>query len=388
MSDDKPHTKTQPETAVAQGLHYNDPATGSVMPPIYPASTYARDADNALINSAHSYSRDQNPTYALPESMLAHLERGASALLFSSGMAAATAVFRALKPGDHVVIPKVMYWGLRQWLVEFADTWGLSIDVFDASDPDTLATAIRAGETKLVWIETPSNPLWEITDIRRAAKLAHAAGALLAADSTVATPVHTQPITLGADLVMHSATKSLNGHSDVVAGALVAADDASPLWLRIVKERGESGAIPGPFEAWLLQRGMRTLFVRVERASANAQKIAEHFDQYAEVSKVLYPGLVHSPGYDVACRQMQGGFGAMLSLCVRGGEDAALRAIGRCRVFTRATSLGGVESLIEHRASIEGVDSPIPRDLLRLSVGIENVSDLIADLEYALSSNA
>lgn len=384
MSNQAKDAKVRVETAIAQGLHYSDPHTGAVMPPIHPATTYARDAGHELINPAHGYSRDQNPTYLLAESMLARLEGGREALLFASGMAAATAVFRALKPGDHVVVPKVMYWGLRHWAADFCNTWGIALSEFDANDDDALAAAIRPGETRLVWVETPSNPLWEITDIAAAAELAHAAGASLAVDSTVATPVHTRPLTLGADIVMHSATKSLNGHSDVLAGALVVREPDA-LWARIAHERGEGGAVAGPFEAWLLQRGMRTLFVRVERASANALAIARHFDGHPAVSRVLYPGLPSAPRHAVACRQMQGGFGAMLSLRVAAGEQAALAACGRCRVFTRATSLGGVESLIEHRASIEGSGTPAPPDLLRLSVGIEAVDDLIEDLEQALS---
>lgn len=383
MADTKSNPKVSPETQVAQGLHYMDPATGSVMPPIYPASTYARDVNHELINPAHSYSRDQNPTYDLPQAMLARLEGGADALLFSSGMAAATAVFRALRPGDHVVVPTVMYWGLRNWLLDFADTWQIGVNQYDATDETALAAAIKPGKTRLVWVETPTNPLWEVTDIAAAAKLAHAAGALLGVDSTVATPVHTRPIELGADIVMHSATKSLNGHSDVVAGALIAARHDA-FWERVCKERGESGAIPGPFEAWLLQRGMRTLFVRVQRASSNALNIAQHFEHHAAITAVLYPGLPGAEGHAVACKQMQNGFGAMLSIRINGGRAQAIKVAGRLNVFTRATSLGGVESLVEHRASIEGADSPVPDDLLRLSIGIENVDDLIADLEQAL----
>ena len=375
------------ETLIAQGLHFEDAATGGVMPPIHMATTYARNADYSLVNPAHEYSRDGNPTYVLAERMLAALEGAEQALLFASGMAAATAVFRALRPGDHVVIPTIMYWGLRNWLIGFCKTWGVRLTQFDATVPGALADAVEPGVTKLVWIETPSNPLWDITDIAAAADIAHAAGARLAVDSTVATPVHTQPLALGADLVMHSATKSLNGHSDVMAGAL-ACRQADDFWQRIAHERMEGGAIAGAVEAWLLQRGMRTLFVRVRQASANALAIARHFEDHALIERVRYPGLASSPGHAVAARQMRDGFGAMLSLQVRGGRDTALAVAAHCRLFIRATSLGGVESLIEHRASIEGADSPIPANLLRLSVGIERVDDLVADLEQALAAGA
>ncbi|MEM7611314.1 MAG: PLP-dependent aspartate aminotransferase family protein [Pseudomonadota bacterium] len=385
MPETKSQSRLAAETRIAQGLHYSDPETGAVMPPIHPATTFARDREHELVNPAHSYTRADNPTYALAEAMIAELELAEQALLFSSGMAAATAVFRALKHGDHVVVPEVMYWGLRHWLNAFEHDWGLQVSRFDARQPDSLAQAIRAGETRIVWIETPCNPLWDVTDIRAAAELAHAAGAQLAVDSTVATPVHTQPLALGADIVMHSATKSLNGHSDVLAGAL-ACRQRNALWQRIVRQRGEDGAIPSAFDAWLLQRGLRTLFVRVREASANAARIASHFEGHPKVAQVLYPGLPSSAGYEIACAQMQGGFGAMLSLCVHGDRRTAIAVAGRCNVFTRATSLGGVESLVEHRASIEGEDSPVPGNLLRFSIGIERVDDLIADIEQALQA--
>ncbi|MEO0576244.1 MAG: PLP-dependent aspartate aminotransferase family protein [Pseudomonadota bacterium] len=372
------------ETDIAQGMHFIDDVTGAVMPPIHPATTFARDADNALINEAHSYTRDQNPTYVVAEQMLARLEGAADARLFASGMAAATAVFRALNPGDGVVIPAVMYWGLRNWLIEFCEQWGLVLTQFDATQPDALRVAVVSAKPRLVWIETPTNPTWDIIDIEWAAQCAHDHGALLAVDSTVATPVHTQPLALGADIVMHSATKALNGHSDVLAGALACSDADNTLWQRIVKERGESGALPGPFEAWLLQRGMRTLFLRVQRASATALMLAEQLQGHPAVAAVHYPGLASHPGHAVATRQMDGGYSSMLSIEIVGGAQAALRVSGALNLFSRATSLGGVESLVEHRASIEGPDSPIPANLLRLSVGIERPEDLLADLRQAL----
>ena len=373
----------KPETLAAQALHRIDPQTGGLVPPIQPSTTYARDADYRLVVEGMSYSRDENPTYEVAEALLATLEGGPAARLFASGKAAAAAVLQALQPGDHVVAPRVMYWGLRNFLVDFAETWGLGLDLFDAADPASLAEAVAPGRTKLVWIETPSNPTWDVIDIAAAAAVARQAGARLAVDSTVATPVLTRPLALGADLVMHSATKYLNGHGDVVAGALVTAAD-DEFWARVCRNRSDYGAVLGPFEAWLLLRGLRTLYLRVPRASESALTVARHFEGLPERCAVLYPGLESHPGHDAARRQMTGGFGGMLSLRVAGGAAAALEVAKRCRVFQRATSLGGVESLIEHRATIEGPKSPIPDDLLRLSIGIEHPDDLIADLEQAL----
>jgi cystathionine gamma-synthase len=372
-----------PETDTAQGLHYIDPQTGSVVPAIMPSTTFARDEKYELISPQHSYGRDENPSYQMAEDLLSRLEGATDALLFSSGMAAGAAVLQSLRPGDHVVIPAVMYWGLRNWMLDFCDRWGIELDRFDPSDPDDLAGKVQADRTSLVWIETPCNPTWDVIDIELAAEVAHSAGAKLAVDSTVATPVLTRPIELGADIVMHSATKYLNGHGDVVAGALATARE-DELWERIRQQRAETGAIPGSFEAWLLQRGMRTLFLRVRNASQSAMAIAEYFSDHPRLEKVLYPGLPTHHGHVIAKKQMCGGFGGMLSFCVNGDESDALRFVSRCEVFIRATSLGGVESLIEHRYSIEGPKSPIPPNLVRISVGAEAVSDLIEDLEQAL----
>lgn len=377
---DPKHVK--PASAAAQALGLVDEKTRAISPALHTATTYLRDEDNQF-RSGRVYARADNPTFEPAEALLTHLEHGAGALLFSSGMAAATTVFMALKPGDHVVAPRIMYWALRHWLLGHATEWGLKVDLVDASDPAEIARAVQPGKTRLVWIETPANPTWIITDIAAAAEIAHRAGARLAVDSTTASPVLTQPIALGADLVMHSATKYLNGHSDVVAGALVTARD-DDFWQRIKGDRKNGGAIPGAFEAWLLLRGMRTLFVRVPAACQGAQKIAEHFAAHPKIAAVLYPGLPSAPGHAIAARQMQGGFGGMLSLRVKGGGAAAIAVAARVQLWVRATSLGGVESLIEHRASVEGTNSPTPVDLLRLSVGIEDAGDLIADLEQAL----
>lgn len=372
-----------PETYTAQGMHYIDPLTGSVVPPVTPSTTFARGEDYQLISSGYSYARDQNPSYRTAEDLLMHLEGGADSLLFSSGMAAAAAVVQSLRPGDHIVIPKVMYWGLRNWMVDFCSHWNIDLEQYDLADPADLANRIIAGRTALVWIETPCNPTWDVVDIEMAAALAHDAGARLAIDSTVATPVLTRPIEFGADIVMHSATKYLNGHADVVAGALITARK-DEFWQRICEVRSSIGAIPGSFEAWLLQRGMRTLFLRMRNACVSAMTIARHFDNHPMIAQVLYPGLESHAGHEIAKKQMSGGFGGMLSLRIKGGQDAALQMVRKCKVFIRATSLGGVESLIEHRYSIEGARSPIPKDLVRLSVGAESIDDLIADLEQAL----
>ena len=370
-----------PETLAAQAMGHVDGATGALIPPIYLTSTFERAPDLSY-PASYTYSRDGNPTYAGGQELLARLEGGAACLLFASGMAAMAAVFTALPPGSHVLIPEVFYHGGRSWLQQWAQPWGLRIDTFASDRPDTLARALRQDETRLVFVETPANPSWIVADIARIAELTHAAGARLVVDSTAATPVLTRPLELGADLVMHSATKFLNGHTDLVAGALVTAT-CDGYWQRIATQRKQFGAVLGPMEAWLLVRGMRTLYLRVQRASDNALTLARHLSQHPGVRQVLYPGLVGHPGHHVAKRQMHGGFGPMMSVCVRGGRDAAVAVQARLRVFKRATSLGGVESLVEHRKSVEP-ESPIPDDLLRLSIGIERVDDLIADFERAL----
>ena len=301
-------------------------------------------------------------------------------MVFGSGMAAATCVFLSLVPGDHVIAPRVMYWALRDWLARHSH---LEVSFVDA-ELSAFEQALIPGRTRLVWIETPANPMWNITDIEAVSTLAHQAGARVAVDSTVATPVFTRPLALGADLVMHSATKYLNGHSDVVAGALVARE-ADAHWQKLKALRVQLGVIPGPFECYLLVRGMRTLFPRVRLAAASALALALKLTGHSNIAQVLYPGLPEFPGHEVAARQMRGGFSAMLSIRVSGGEAAAIATAAKVRLWKRATSLGGVESLVEHRASVEGPDSPCPRDLLRLSVGIESVDDLYADLAQALA---
>jgi len=377
-----PRTNLNPETIAAQGLGWIDAETGAVVPPIHSATTYARDEGYELIGG-RSYARPDNPTVEQPEQLLAALEGGEAAALFASGMASAVTLFQSLAPGDHVVAPRSMYWGLRDWLTGEGRRWGLSVDLVDSTVLEAVASAVQPGRTRLIWIETPANPDWGVTDIAGVAAIAKRAGAKLAVDNTVPTPVLTKPLALGADVVMHSATKYLNGHTDLLAGALVTAR-ADDLWQRILTVRGSGGAVLGAFEAWLLLRGMRTLFLRVRHASASALKIARHFDGHPKLVEVLYPGLARHPGHAVAARQMQGGFGAMLSLRVKGGAEGALKVASHCRLWVRATSLGGTESLLEHRASVEGPSSPVQKDLLRLSVGLEEPGDLIEDLEQAL----
>jgi cystathionine gamma-synthase len=382
MSKDGAPRAWTKRTLSAQALGKVDEATRAIVPPIHVATTYLRDPDNQY-SSGFVYGRPDNETVREAEAVIAMWEDAAAAMLFSSGMAAATSLFLALRPGDHVVAPTVMYWALRNWLATEAQAWGLAVDFVDTSDLAALESAIQPGRTKLVWLETPSNPLWTISDIAAAATLAHRAGAKLAVDSTVATPVFTRPLLLGADVVMHAATKALNGHSDVVAGAL-ATREADALWTRAAANRRNLGAVLGPFEAFLLIRGLRTLDLRVRAATANAADLARRLRVHGHVADVLYPGLSSHPGHDIAARQMMGGFSHMLSIRVAGGEASAIATAAGVRLWKRATSLGGVESLIEHRASIEGPGTPCPPDLLRLSAGIEDPEDLFADMDQAL----
>lgn len=412
-----------PATLAAQGLGFIEPVTKAIVQPIHVSTTFERDPDNQY-SAGRCYSRADNPSFDQVEATLAALEQGTDALVFSSGMAAATACFLALDPGNHVIAPTVMYWALRNWLTTFARRWGLEVSLVDTTKLDDLRAAIQPGRTKLVWLETPSNPLWHVTDIAAAADIAHQAGALLAVDSTVAATIFTQPLTLGADVVMHAATKYLNGHSDLVAGALIAgptlcraghlmnrvawtpsseqsanrsdegvrptdlfarlAAEPDSYWKRVRTIRSQSGGVLGSFEAWLLMRGLRTLHPRVRWSAASAQSLAERLAEHPAIAEVLYPGLPSFAGHEVARRQMTGGFGAMLSIRLKAGESAAIATAANVKVWKRATSLGGVESLLEHRASIEGIGSPCPPDLLRLSVGVEDVNDLFNDLNQAL----
>jgi len=373
-------TPWKPRTLATQALGAVDPATKAVVSPLHVATTFVRDEDNQY-RAGYAYGRPDNATIRQTEAVIAALEGAQEATLFASGMAAATAVVLALPERSHIVASQVMYWAFRHWLMNEASRFGHRVDFVDSSNLDAVRAAVK-GDTALVYIETPGNPLWTISDIAGVADIAHAVGAMLAVDSTVATPVLTQPLRLGADIAMHSASKYLNGHSDVIAGVLAAARP-SELWDRTKSIRIQHGAILGPFEAWLLQRGLRTLDVRVKAQTASAVMLAERLRWHPQVAEVLYPGLPSHPGHAVAARQMSG-FGAMLSIRVKDGERAAIATAARVELWKRATSLGGVESLIEHRASVEGPDTLCPPDLLRLSVGLEDPDDLFADLDRAL----
>jgi cystathionine gamma-synthase len=381
--DDRTQPPLRARTLLAQALGAGDPVTKALVPPIHMSATYLRDADNGY-SAGYVYGRTDNASVRQVEVLLAALEGASDAMTFASGMAAATAVFLALEKPTHIVASRVMYWGFRSWLQKIA-RYGHSITFVETSDLQQVRQAVRPGETGLFWIETPSNPLWTVTDIGAVSEIAHDANAILCVDSTVATPVFTRPIAHGADIVVHSATKYLNGHSDVVAGALATAH-ADEFWDRIREVRAQNGALLGPFEAWLLMRGMRTLDVRVREQARTAALLACRLVNHPALLFLLYPGLPNHPGHDVAARQMADGFGGMLSVRMKGGEAAAVATAARVKVWKRATSLGGVESLIEHRASIEGTGTPCPPDLLRLSVGLEHPDDLFFDLVHALGT--
>lgn len=378
MADNMSNDKLRPETIAAHALQALDPATGAVVPPIYLSTTYARDENYAPLLK-ENYVRAGNPTLWQAEEMITALERGAASLLFASGMAALTTLFETIPQGAHVVAPAVMYYGTRNWLQRLEEKGRISLTLFEHGK---IAEALRP-TTDLVWIETPNNPMWDVTDIELAAKLAHRVGAVLAVDATSLAAVTTLPLTLGADIVFHSATKYLNGHSDVLAGVLVTRD-VNPRWTEIASLRAKLGSPLAPFECWLLMRGMRTLFVRYAQASNNALALARHFSNHAKLERVLYPGLATHPGHDIARRQMTNGYGGMMSLMLKGSFAQSQKFCTLLKVIVPATSLGGVESLAEHRKTVEGPNSTLPDNLVRLSIGIENVNDLVADIEQAL----
>ena len=380
MSNDR----LRPETIAAHALRAIDEATGAVVPPIYLSSTYARDEDYKP-KLKENYVRNGNPTLWQTEEAIAALEQGTSALLFASGMAAITILLETVPQGAHVVAPDVMYYGTRDWMKRLEGLKRITLTLFDPKKAGALEAALQKGKTDLVWIETPLNPTWDVIDIEGAAKAAHEAGAILAVDATATGAVTTRPLTLGADIVFHSATKYLNGHSDVLAGVLVTREETQR-WKEIATLRTKIGAPLAPLECFLLMRGMRTLFVRYRQASANAMAIARHFENHPKLERVLYPGLASHEGHAIAARQMTDGFGGMMSLLLKGGFADAQRFCTRLRVIVPATSLGGVESLAEHRKTVEGPSSPVPDNLVRLSIGIEHVDDLIADIAQALDA--
>ncbi len=371
------------ETLAVRAGHSVDPSTGAVTAPIHLSTTFERDTDGGY-RAGHVYARTSNPNREQLETALAALEGGSAALAYASGSAATLAVFQALAPGDHVLAPDDAYYGTLRQLREIFAGWGLQCDVVDMTNLDEVERALRPN-TKLVWVETPSNPLVRVVDIARVVELAHSAGARCVVDNTWATPVLQRPLGFGADLTMHSTTKYLGGHCDLLGGALVArADDDFLERLRLIQKVG--GAVPSPFDCWLLLRGIRTLPWRMRAHCDNAMHVARFLESHAAIERVHYPGLESHAGHDIATRQMSD-FGGMMSIQLRGGERAALELTHRLTLFTRATSLGGTESLIEHRASVEGPGTLAPANLLRVSIGLEHPDDLIEDLEQALATS-
>ncbi|MFG2823851.1 cystathionine gamma-synthase [Kitasatospora sp. NPDC048365] len=373
------------ETLAIHAGQEADPQTGAVVTPIYQVSTYKQDGVGGL-RGGYEYSRSANPTRTALEECLAALEGGARGLAFASGLAAEDTLLRTiLKPGDHIVIPNDAYGGTFRLFAKVLTRWGVEFSVADTHHVEKVREAIRPN-TRAVWVETPSNPLLGITDLTAVAEIAHAAGALLVVDNTFASPYLQQPIALGADVVVHSTTKYMGGHSDVVGGALVVAE--AGLAEEVAYHQNAMGAVSGPFDAWLVLRGIKTLGVRMDRHSSNAEQVAELLTRHPKVSQVLYPGLAEHPGHDVAAKQMKA-FGGMVSFRVAGGEEAAVEVCNRAQLFTLGESLGGVESLIEHpgrmtHASAAGSPLEVPADLVRVSVGIESIDDLLADLQQAL----
>lgn len=371
----------KPATWVAHAGGAKDESTGGVVPSIQPATTFYREADYGLHNPDNTYLRPHSENVRMAEEVIRNLEGAADSLLFPSGMAAIAAAFRWLPDGARVVLQEGIYWGTTKWILDFCARRGIALQTVDASDTDALKAACSEG-VDLVFVETPSNPWLKVVDIAAASACARANGGILIVDGTAATPILSRPLDLGADIVMHSATKGLNGHSDVLGGVLSCRAE-NDLWENIRTDRADAGAMIGPFEAWLLLRGMRTLALRVERMSANALTLATYLRDHPAVEAVLYPGLPGDPGHALASQQMQGGFGGLLSVLIKGDMQRALEVAGRLKLFVRATSLGGVESLVEHRYSVES-HTGLPQNLLRVSVGIEDVSDLIEDFGQAL----
>ena len=374
------------ETRAIHAGYEPDPTTGAVIPPIFATSTYKQDGVGGL-RGGYEYSRSANPTRTALEGNIAALEEGERGFAFASGLAAEHTLLKAVcKPGDHLVVPNDAYGGTYRLFAKVEDPWGLAHTSAPVSDVDAIRAAIRPGETKVVWLETPTNPLLNIGDIEAVASVAHDAGALLVVDNTFCSPYLQQPLTLGADAVVHSTTKYVGGHSDVVGGAIVVRD--LDLADKIAFHQNAIGAVAGPFDAWLTLRGIRTLALRMDRHCDNAEKVVGFLTQHTAVSEVIYPGLPEHPGHAVASRQMKR-YGGMVSFRVAGGREQALQVCEKAEVFTLGESLGGVESLIEHpglmtHASVAGTDLEVPDDLVRLSVGIETADDLLADLERAL----
>jgi cystathionine gamma-synthase len=359
---------------------FNDSAPVST--PIYLSSTYIRNSDGSYTND-FVYSRANNPNRAIVEESIAILENGKQAFAFSSGMAAISAVFQSLKTGDHILLPDDIYYAVRRLMEEVLKRWNLSYDLVDMSNIEAIKKAIKPN-TALIWVESPSNPQLKLSDISAISEIAHKNKALCAVDNTWLTPVFQNPLELGADIVVHSTTKYFGGHSDVIGGCVVMNDETIAEKIKNIQIL--SGAVPAPFDCWLIARGIQTLKLRIKQQSKNALKLARYLEKHPKIEKVLYPGLESHPQHLLAKKQQKKGFGAMLSVLIKGNENETTAVAAKLAYFTLATSLGGVESLVEHRKSVEGVDSPTPYNLLRISVGIEHIDDLIADWENALSS--
>jgi cystathionine gamma-synthase len=367
------------ETIAIHAGNHNDESSKAVIQPITMSTTFVREADGSF-PAGYIYSRSGNPNRSALENVLTRLENGADAAAFSSGNAAGMSVFQSLKPGTHIICPDDMYHGLRNQLKNlFAGI--LEFDFIDVNDEQVLQDHIKPN-TGLIWLETPSNPLLKVTDIKKVVAIAKKKNIKVAVDNTFATPVCQQPLALGADLVMHSSTKYFGGHSDLMGGALITAE-RNEWWQKIRDVQGYGGAIPSPMDCYFLVRSIKTLPYRIKGHVHNAQLLAEYLEKHSKVESVMYPGLPSHPQYNIAKQQMTA-FGGMLSFCVKGGTDEARRAVNKLKIFTQATSLGGVETLIEHRASVEGPDTKTPHNLLRVSVGLEHIDDLIADIEQAL----
>ncbi len=370
-------------TLCVHAAHSPDAAVGSIAEPIYLSTTFERDADGAYPRG-YRYSREGTPNRSALEACVAALEGGAGAVAFASGLAANMAVLDLLGAGERLVAPSEAYYGSVKQFGDVSRQRGASLELVDFRDPGAIKAAVAGRGARLLWIETPTNPLLNITDLETAAAIGHDAGALVVCDNTFATPVCQRPFSFGVDLVVHSATKYLGGHSDVLSGVVVVREDQA-LLERLRTWQRTAGSPLAPFDSWLLRRSIATLGLRVRAQCDGALRVAEFLAAHPAVERVFYPGLASHPAHALAAAQMRGGFGAVLSVCIAGGAQAALRTAGRTRIFTRATSLGGVESLIEHRASIEGPASRTPPNLLRLSVGIEEPQDLVEDLAQALA---
>lgn len=375
-----------PDSLLAHAGGGFDAATGAVVPPIQTATTFVRDEDYEPVLSGHIYSRDSNALYRKTEKLLAALEGGEDSRLFSSGMAAIAAIVRSVRPGGTLLAQSGIYWGTTLFLRKHCARNNIALVEADASDLSAFRDEFSVTQPDLVWLEVPSNPFLKVADIRKIAELCNGTSAVLCVDATAATPLILKPLSFGADLVMHSATKALNGHSDLLGGVVSTSNASSEVWTFISEERQNAGAVLGSFETWLLLRGLRTLALRVERMNTNAIDLARSLEAHPKVKTVLYPGLKSHPQHSLAKSQMTNGFGSLMSIMIDGGKDESLKVAGALDIFQRATSLGGTESLVEHRFTIEGEGSGIPENLLRLSIGIEHGNDLIADFDQALTT--